>query len=775
MRCFKIILLVILFACLIFSRLLAEEVLFQYTVLDSVAFGHRKIADINQDGMNDIVAAIHFNEKSLLVWYAYPGGKKHTMVTISDFPDFPAYRSCDLELGDIDGDGDPDVVGRIGLPHPNNKDGVDCWFENPGNAAEKTDWIRHDIFPTEYAKDVEVVDLNRDGKLDVVTRSSAHKLHIHLQQKNPDTWKEIVLNIPGYDGLAAGDIDRDGDPDLVLNGFWIETPDQLTLPWTFHDFDKKWYTQHTGDAGRWFDNNTKVALADMNGDSRLDIVIAMAETRGFPLCWYAAPPNPTDSVWTAHTIGYVDCCHSLNVADFDRDGDPDVMAAELGITTAPFPVHIFLNQGNGSWSCQQLSDAGNYSATVGDLGNDGDPDIVGLRKYNQPPIEIWENLAANPDRREAISSPAPVVPGEYFLPLVVHSGDFARFDRVATLDVDLAAIQKQLDLKKRIDPDKMRLVEVNAAGEIIDPAVTFQFEKGTTDLAGSLFFLASGYTPSQTTRHFQLYFATQAPALTSLVSLEKLAEYAGQPTFKITTPHGCWFYHQTGAGFASLVDVDGNDWIGYRPEGGPTGNYRGIPNLAYDGPGEFHPGPGAGNLVSKIVHQGPLKISIYSESRDKKWACIWDIFPAYATLTLLKKGENPYWVLYEGTPGGKLDVTGDFWVNSAGDRFSVSLDWVGDLPDPEWVYFGDSRLGRVLWLLPHGDDDATDQFWQMHQEMVVFGLGREYRCCDKYLTRAPARWTFGFAENNDFTEIKKRIESVHQPFDVQVGAPRQKP
>jgi len=397
------------------------------------------------------------------------------------------------------------------------------------------------------------------------------------------------------------------------------------------------------------------------------------------------------------------------------------------------------------------------------------PDSTAFGQYNALPIEIRKNFTENPSLTEENSAPAPKSSENFWLPLQINSGEFERFDCVATLKIDLAAIHKQFGLD---NPGPMRLVEVSAAGEIIDPAVAFQFEKNTKNFADSLLFFIRGFTPAQTTRYFRLYYNTQLPPVAPLVSLEKLPEYGGQPTFKITTPNATWFYHQTGAGFASLLDADGNDWISYQPEGGPAGNYRGIPNLAYDGPGEFHPGAGVGNQMSQIIHQGPLKISIYSESKDQKWACVWDIFPAYATLTLLKKGENPYWVLYEGTPGGKLEVDSDFWVNSAGERFSVSQNWVGDLPDPEWVYFGDPRLRRVLWLLPREDDDVSDQFWQMQQEMVVFGLGREYRCCEKYLTRAPARWTFGFAECNDFTEIKKMIESVHQPLETTVGTAR---
>lgn len=96
-----------------------------------------------------------------------------------------------------------------------------------------------------------------------------------------------------------------------------------------------------------------------------------------------------------------------------------------------------------------------------------------------------------------------------------------------------------------------------------------------------------------------------------------------------------------------------NDWVSYRAEGGAEGNYRGIPNIA---PGGFHPGPGEDNKMSRILYNGPVELKIYSETGDGRWAVTWSIFSNYTTMTLLKKSDEPYWILYEGTPGGEFDL-----------------------------------------------------------------------------------------------------------------------
>jgi hypothetical protein len=376
----------------------SKPITFEHVVIDEDAIGHREVGDIDRDGFNDIVAVNSGESEHSIVWYEYPNWRRHCVVNINGFSDYKAYRSCDMELADIDSDGDLDVVGRVGKPK-DDRYGINCWFENPrpGNNSAEGEWKRHDIGESYYAKDLEVADLDGDGKLDVVSRALNAKLHIYLQEDS--SWKERVLDITHHDGMDVADMDRDGDPDIVLNGYWMETPDDpLGGTWAKHDFDKKWYTQKTGKKGAWYDNNCKVAVADMNADGCLDTVIDQAEDKDYPISWYQAPPDPRDGKWIEHVISQVNKCHSLKVADFDNDGDLDVFAAEMPNIPkeAPHPVMIFVNQGDSlTWRKQVLADYGNYSAQIGDIDNDGDMDIIGLRNHNRAPIEIWRNKTSD--------------------------------------------------------------------------------------------------------------------------------------------------------------------------------------------------------------------------------------------------------------------------------------------------------------------------------------------------------------------------------------------
>jgi hypothetical protein len=137
------------------------------------------------------------------------------------------------------------------------------------------------------------------------------------------------------------------------------------------------------------------------------VVISQAEMPGFPVSWYQAPLNPRNGTWKEHLIGQVNWCHSLEIEDMDNDGDLDVVAGELihGHDPTPYLQHkvvVFRNQGEATkwdrhnvWNEQRISDLGIYAFKTGDIGNDGDIDIVGPRNFNFGPIDMYLNRTSD--------------------------------------------------------------------------------------------------------------------------------------------------------------------------------------------------------------------------------------------------------------------------------------------------------------------------------------------------------------------------------------------
>lgn len=576
--------------------------------------------------------------------------------------------------------------------------------------------------------------------------------------KNP--WAKIVA-----------DIDRDGDQDVVTGGIWFENDGRiLGGAWQAHKF------------GDWHPS-AGVEVADINGDGRPDIVLSPSELAGnwYRLSWFEAPADPRQAGWTEHIIvDRIECViHGLATADFNRDGAVDIAASEMHQGQDPDEVILFTNRiKGGAWDRQVLSTKGSHCIQAGDIGSDGDVDLVGAN-WSGPyqPVELWENFSG----ANAWSGDD----WDYRVPVHVNAVAFDRESRPVEVPLDLTRLLGRLGRTAPGDDPTIRVVAVDAAGRVMHEMVPVQFDKAPdydpkTALRGTLTFVLWGQTAARAECAFHVYCdfkrrLTMTHISAPAVVVRPDVEHEGQESFKIETSAATYYYHKQGAGFASIEDRDGNDWLSHNPGDGPVsksgsgGKYRGLPNMVHP-EGYFH--PGNDQCTSRLLAAGPVKATIVSESKDGKWACRWDIFPFYARLTVLK-ADHPYWFLYEGTPGGRLDEDSDYCVRSNGTKTPANARWDGDIAakseTAEWLYFGDGALNRVLYLIHEEDDNEVDSYWPMNHEMTVFGFGR--KDLNKYMKHLPAHFIVGFCESTDFEAVSKTVASACRPLSIVVGEP----
>lgn len=309
------------------------------------------------------------------------------------------YRLDVAAVGDLDGDGDADLVGGY--------DGLKVWLNNgDGEFGEPLE----QFFGSAYPTSVTLVDLDKDGDLDILpTRyDTIHGSLTPLQNDGHGHFTTVFRDIGVARDVAAGDFDGDGDVDLAFARVnrGIEVYLQQT-PWDFTMVDAPldyvdvsalvagdWDADGDPDlvavqngvpivlsndgAGRFSevarllsDAVHEVVAGDLNGDAHLDLFISR---QGADEAWLNNGSG--DFVKTSQTLGTANNLAAA-LADLDGDGDLDVFALS----------EVWFNDGAGQFVAAgfPLPKPGAGFAVTGDFDLDGDADVLSG-------FEIWRNF-----------------------------------------------------------------------------------------------------------------------------------------------------------------------------------------------------------------------------------------------------------------------------------------------------------------------------------------------------------------------------------------------
>jgi hypothetical protein len=204
-----------------------------------------RAADLDQDGRPDLVVCVAQAREAVLLLRAKPGGGFEPPRELYQAP-HPAWGSNRLEVCDLDGDGDNDLLVTNGdtlddhLLKPYHGVG---WLENQGDLR----FERRDIAPIYGVHGVAATDWDGDGDLDVIAcaflpqhdpellASIDVESILLLEQTEPGLFETRALARGRivHPTLAVGDVEGDGVPELILGRFATETtgadPDWVEL------------------------------------------------------------------------------------------------------------------------------------------------------------------------------------------------------------------------------------------------------------------------------------------------------------------------------------------------------------------------------------------------------------------------------------------------------------------------------------------------------------------------------------------------------------------
>ncbi|WP_043938751.1 beta strand repeat-containing protein, partial [Planktothrix prolifica] len=300
-------------------------------------------------------------------------------------------RYSSVTTADFDNDGDTDILltgspssGRISKIYSNN---------GSGGFSENTN-----ISLTGVARSsVTTADFDSDGDTDILLTgqdSSGKPISKIYSNNGSGGFSEntnISLTGVAYSSVTTADFDKDGDTDILLTGY---DSSGNTI--------SKIYSNN-GSGG--FSENTNVSLtgvgfssvttADFDKDGDTDILLTGSSSSGKPISKiYSNNGSGGFSENTNISLTGV-ALSSVTTADFDNDGDTDILLTGFDSSFNPISK-IYSNNGSGGFSENtnvSLTGVSSSSVTTADFDSDGDTDILltGRDSSNNRISKIYSN------------------------------------------------------------------------------------------------------------------------------------------------------------------------------------------------------------------------------------------------------------------------------------------------------------------------------------------------------------------------------------------------
>ncbi|MCA9320642.1 MAG: VCBS repeat-containing protein [Planctomycetes bacterium] len=315
--------------------------------------GAAVVADFNNDGLQDVGVAVGVPDRFETFARSGSGFNAGIATLLAG-----STRPFDAESGDIDGDGDADVV--VSLRDANqiqvlvNNAGL---FLLPGNTTSCGG----------EPENIVLADLDNDGDLDVATSNRAsNSVTILLNDGNGAFSASATLPVAGESiDIIATDLDGDGDLDLA-----VAIASNRTIELFLNAGSASFSAGTPISTGPQLEPAFLTA-ADLDGNGQVDLVTTtMGGGLDQILVFFATGGANFATPFAIATPGHAD---GIDAADLDGDGDID-LAMSLGVSNG---IVVLENSGTGFFTVGATATVGTGPGRIRCLDVDGGlPDIV---------------------------------------------------------------------------------------------------------------------------------------------------------------------------------------------------------------------------------------------------------------------------------------------------------------------------------------------------------------------------------------------------------------
>ncbi|MEZ4970277.1 MAG: VCBS repeat-containing protein [Flavobacteriaceae bacterium] len=254
--------------------------------------------DLNNDGLEDIVACEYGNETGKLVWYENEGGDKYILHTLDNRP-----GAITAVIRDANGDGLQDIFVLMAQ----GDEGI-VYYQNKGDGTFSNKRLLS-FLPLNGSQYMELVDFNGDGYDDIVyvcgdnadktpILKDYHGIYIFLNDGDLNFKQSFFYHLNGAYKALTRDYDLDGDPDIAAISFFPDyrgSPEE-SFVYLENKGDMKFedYSFPESIKGRWIVMDAE----DMDADGDIDLALGsfvyflpLGDTTGLGQKWLSNGPS----------------------------------------------------------------------------------------------------------------------------------------------------------------------------------------------------------------------------------------------------------------------------------------------------------------------------------------------------------------------------------------------------------------------------------------------------------------------------------------------------